>query len=105
MRRRIQMLIMAAILAMTMSFAAAGTAFALSPEQECEAPPPTGQGGTYENQQGTKVCVVPSTHPQGKFSCDESQKGRIGNQGTEDTFDEGNKNSQGNDTNSSHCPD
>jgi hypothetical protein len=54
MRKRITVLMVAALLALTMAFAMAAPAFAASPaEAECAA------GGTYEGQGGQKTCVLP----------------------------------------------
>ena len=54
-RKRITVLMVAALLALTMAFAMAAPAFAASPaEEECLA-----AGGTYEGQGGQKTCVLP----------------------------------------------
>ena len=55
MRKRITMLMTAALLALTMAFAMAAPSFAASPaEEECNA-----LQGTYEGTGGQKTCVLP----------------------------------------------
>jgi hypothetical protein len=72
MRKRITLLIAAAIMALTMSFGSMA-AFAASPQQQCEA-----QGGTFfTGEQGTKGCVVEEEGKNPKFDqeTETTQKG------------------------------
>ena len=90
MRRRISVLIAAAMLAAAMLTANAIPAFA---GVTCP------DGSTAINVQGTKTC--PATgDPNAKFTCDTSQKGSFSSSHPTDTK---NQNKNGSDTNSSQC--
>ena len=94
--RRITILVAAAVLALSLSV----PAFALSPRAECEA-----QGGTFsQGPGGVKTCTIVEEGKNPKFTQEEetSQQGRIGNQGTEDTFDQDTQCAESNPGNS--CP-
>lgn len=99
MRRRITMLITAAILALTMSLAAALPAFAASPsELECEA-----QGGTFDRTQGTVSCVIVDEgkpHPNDKFTEEETEASH----GTLNNRPHHEESSECTDTGSGKCP-
>lgn len=77
MRRRIMMLIVATILAMTMAAGTAFPAFALSPsEQAC-----LDSGGTPDRVQGTVMCIIVEEGKNQKFTdtVTTSGQGNIGN--------------------------
>ena len=105
MRKRITLLIAAAIMALTMSFGSVA-AFALSPEQECaqEAAAAGADTYVYSNTSGVKSCTYEVEGRNPKFSQESTteQQGRIGNQGREETFDEDSECSEANPGNS--CP-
>ncbi len=82
MRRRITVLIMAAMLALTMAFATA-PAFAVSPsEQEC-----VDAGGTFDRDRGQVSCVIVEEGKNPRFTDTTTTTGQ-GNAGNKPTRDD-----------------